>query len=201
MQGTVPAGHARERTVGSISNLLSNASLCRVQTESIVTAEEFAARHIRLVLQSGYDAFSAIYRISVSGGTNLFTTKVDTNFSFGGNTTPASAAPSSSKLSMSSVMSSHEQQQQQRAYSFNNPPPLASAGSRGGSPHESGEEAAGFQSTFRLPSDRGGPRDRGFGKRKQESLATEDGSGREEDPDKDDDDDFVGVGGGVNWQL
>ena len=123
----------------------------------------------------------------MSGGTSLFTTKVDTNFSFGGNLTPASAAPSSSKVS------SHEQQQQ-RAYSFNNPPPMASAGSRGESPREAGEESAGFQSTFRLPSDRG------FGKRKQESLATEDGSGEDEDPDKDDDD-FVGVGGGVNWQL
>ena len=57
-----------------------------------MAAEEFAARHIKVVLKSGYDNFSAVYRISVSGETNLFpTTKVDTKFSFGSNDTTAAS--------------------------------------------------------------------------------------------------------------
>ena len=79
---------------------------------------------------------------------------------------------------------------EQQAYSFNRPPPtLSSALSGEANPDET--EEAGFQSTFRLPNDPS------FGKRKQDSVATEESGGEEED----DDDAFVGVGGGVNWQL
>ena len=83
---------------------------------------------------------------------------------------------------------------EQQAYSFNRPPPtLNSAMSGGADPDET--EEAGFQSTFRLPND---PT---FGKRRQESVVTtEDASGGDEEDD-DDDGAFVGVGGGVNWQL
>ena len=168
-----------------------------MQTESISAAEEFAARHIKVVLKSGYDNFSAVYRISASGATNLFTTKVDTNFSFGSNTTaPSKFSSNEAEAPKTQPRQKIRLDDEQQAYSFNtNPAPqtaLSSALSDGANPDET--EEAGFQSTFRLPND---PT---FGKRKQDSVATEDGSGGDEEDD-DDDDAFVGVGGGVNWQL
>jgi hypothetical protein len=47
-----------------------------VQSETIATEEEFAARHVRITIRSGYDNFCAIYRASVDGSTNLFSSKV-----------------------------------------------------------------------------------------------------------------------------
>ena len=166
-----------------------------MQTESIAAPEEFAARHIKVVLKSGYDNFSAIYRISATGGSNLFTTKVDTNFSFGTNATKFnSSEPAAPKAQLRHKAKLDDDDQQ--AYSFNNPPApktaLSSALSDGANPEET--EEAGFQSTFRLPNDPS------FGKRKQDSvasLASEDGSGEEEDPS--DDDAYSGVGGVNNW--
>lgn len=169
-----------------------------MQTESIAAPEEFAARHIKVVIKSGYDNFSAIYRISASGGSNLFTTKVDTNFSFGSNSTKFnSSEPAAAPKTQSRQKAKLDDDQQ--AYSFNNPPAppktaLSSALSDGANPEET--EEAGFQSTFRLPNDPS------FGKRKQDSvasLASEDGSGEEEDPS--DDDAYSGVGGVNNWQM
>ena len=162
-----------------------------MQTESIAAPEEFAARHIKVVLKSGYDNFAAIYRISASGGSNLFTTKVDTNFSFGSKF--SSSEPAAAPKTQSRQKAKLEDDQQ--AYSFNNPTTaLSSALSDGPNPEET--EEAGFQSTFRLPNDPS------FGKRKQDSvasLASEDGSGEEEDPS--DDDAYSGVGGVNNWQM
>lgn len=166
-----------------------------MQTETIAAAEEFAARHIKVVIKSGYDNFSAIYRISVSGGTNLFTTKVDTNFSFGSNATSASKFSSNEAAAAPKTQPRQKLKLdgEQQAYSFNNPPPTLNSAevalTGGMNPDET--EEAGFQSTFRLPNDPS------FGKRKQDSVATEESGGEEED----DDDAFVGVGGGVNWQL
>ena len=164
-----------------------------MQTESIAAPEEFAARHIKVVLKSGYDNFSAVYRISVSGGTNLFTTKVDTNFTFGSNARVKSNEDAPPKTQPRQKLKLDDEQQQ--AYSFNNPPaapPTALSSALSANPDET--EEAGFQSTFRLPNDPS------FGKRKQDSVVTEDGSDGDEDDD-DDDDAFVGVGGVNNWQL
>ena len=165
-----------------------------LQTESIAAPEEFAARHIKVVIKSGYDNFSAIYRISASGGSNLFTTKVDTNFSFGTNATKFNSSEPAAPKAQSRQRAKLDDDQQ--AYSFNKPPTtaLSSALSDGANPEET--EEAGFQSTFRLPNDPS------FGKRKQDSvasLASEDGSGEEEDPS--DDDAYSRVGGVNNWQM
>ncbi len=198
-----------------------------IQKDSIALTEEFAARHLRLVIKSGYDNFCALFRISVTGSANLFSTKVDTNFGsaastvedspkfkFGSAFTPsntgspsppavAGGAPGTSpKANRKKSSKKPRAPEAMQAYSFNNTPPNELADD-GDAVNPDETEEAGFQSTFRLPQER-----TSFAKRTiEEAQEEENGVGAEnnggvvETDDVDDDDDAQWGPGVSQFQI